>query len=91
VELQQLVNKLLHYPRTASSSSSSSSARGGAFSRAVTEGEWLKGAERVWDAVQDSAELLQYYRAAAEVRLVGAGGWSSSARLAQQVVGDDAW
>jgi hypothetical protein len=70
-ELQQLVNRLMHYPR----SSSSSSSVGGVFSRVMSEGEWLRSAERVWDDVQDSRVLLQYYRALAEARLVGAGGW----------------
>jgi hypothetical protein len=90
-ELQQLLNQLLHYPRTAPSSGSS---RGGAFSRSMTEGEWLRGAERVYDAVQDSRVLLQYYRAAAEARLVGAGGWGAPGAgfLQQQVVGGgDGW
>lgn len=91
-ELQQLVSRLLHYPRTAPSTSSSSS-RGGPFSRSMTEGEWLRGAERVYDAVQDSLVLLQYYRAAAEARLVGAGGWGApGADVMQQVVGSgDGW
>lgn len=90
-QLQQLVNQLLHFPRTAPSSSGSSS-RSGAFSRKLTEGEWLRGAERVYDDVQDSQALLQYYRAAAEARLVGAGGWGASAAGAtRQVVGGDGW
>jgi hypothetical protein len=70
-QLQQLTSKLLAWPRGSSSSSSSS----GCFSRPLSEREWLKAAERVWEAVQGSRELLQYYQAAAEVRYVGAGGW----------------
>jgi hypothetical protein len=68
-QLQQLTSKLLAWPRSSSSGSS------GCFSRPLSEREWLKAAERVWEAVQGSRELLQYYQAAAEVRYVGAGGW----------------
>jgi hypothetical protein len=65
----------MHYPRSSSSSAGSSSGVGGVFSRVMSEREWLRGAERVWDDVQDSRVLLQYYRALAEARLAGAGGW----------------
>jgi hypothetical protein len=68
-QLQQLTSKLLAWPRSSSSSSS------GCFSPPLSEREWLKAAERVWEAVQNSRELLQYYQAAAEVRYVGAVGW----------------
>jgi len=92
-QLQQLANQLLHHPRTAATGSSSgSSSSSGVFSRVLSEGEWLRCAERVWDAVQDSRELLQYYRAVAEGTLVGAGGWSATGgRFRQQVVSADAW
>jgi hypothetical protein len=67
-QLQQLTSKLLAWPRSSSSSS-------GCFSRPLSEREWLKAAERVWEAVQGSRELLQYYQAAAEARYIAAGGW----------------
>jgi hypothetical protein len=66
---------------TGTSSSSSGGGGGGgvggagAFSRLMSEREWLKGANRSWEAVQGSSELLQYYGAAAAARYAGAGGW----------------
>jgi hypothetical protein len=87
-ELQQLVNMLLHYPRTPHSSSSSS----GVFDAVMSEGEWLRGAEVVWDAVQDSSQLLQCYKAAAEARLMGAGSWrTGTAQVAMAQPGRDTW
>lgn len=86
VQLQQLVHMLLRMPRTVSTAASnaassnnvnnsSKSSSKGTFSRVISEREWLAGAERVWEAVQNSSELLQYYSLAAVARYAGAGGW----------------
>lgn len=73
-ELQQLVNKLLCMPRTVNTASGSSSSSG-CFARVISGKEWLRGAERIWETVQNSSELLQYYSLAAVARYPGAGGW----------------